>query len=182
MTTKTQGKFGRITPGEKPSWLKVPVPHGPNVARLTGLLRERGLHTVCEEARCPNMGECWAGGTATFMVLGDTCTRGCRFCAVKTHAKGNPVDADEPEKVFAVKKNKKKSTLLTLKNVLRKLISYSEKSPCLIKSSYRHNQQMDQQTQHLGVQLTRLLKRTCPKLTTLNYTRVSVQLQKSTKL
>lgn len=99
MTTKTQGKFGRITPGEKPSWLKVPVPHGPNVARLTGLLRERGLHTVCEEARCPNMGECWAGGTATFMVLGDTCTRGCRFCAVKTHAKGNPVDAEEPEKV-----------------------------------------------------------------------------------
>jgi lipoic acid synthetase len=99
MTTKTQGKFGRITPGEKPSWLKVPVPHGPNVARLTGLLRKQGLHTVCEEARCPNMGECWAGGTATFMVLGDTCTRGCRFCAVKTHAKGNPVDADEPTKV-----------------------------------------------------------------------------------
>jgi lipoic acid synthetase len=80
MTTKTQGKFGRITPGEKPAWLKVPVPHGPNVARLTGLLRKQGLHTVCEEARCPNMGECWAGGTATFMVLGDTCTRGCRFC------------------------------------------------------------------------------------------------------
>ncbi|MEY2979996.1 MAG: lipoyl synthase [Planctomycetota bacterium] len=99
MTTKTQGKFGRITPGEKPAWLKVPVPHGPNVARLTGLLRKQGLHTVCEEARCPNMGECWAGGTATFMVLGDTCTRGCRFCAVKTHAKGNPVDAAEPEKV-----------------------------------------------------------------------------------
>ncbi|MGE3171996.1 MAG: lipoyl synthase [Planctomycetota bacterium] len=89
----------RITPGTKPDWLKVPLPAGPTVARLEGLLRQRGLHTVCEEARCPNMGECWAGGTATFMVLGDTCTRGCRFCAVKTHAQGNPIDPDEPEKV-----------------------------------------------------------------------------------
>ncbi|MFK7741463.1 MAG: lipoyl synthase [Planctomycetota bacterium] len=89
----------RITPGEKPSWLKVPIPSGPTVARLTKTLRDRGLHTVCEEARCPNMGECWAGGTATFMVLGDTCTRGCRFCAVKTHSQGVPVDAEEPDKV-----------------------------------------------------------------------------------
>ncbi len=89
----------RITPGTKPDWLKVKVPAGKTVARLEGLLRERKLHTVCEEARCPNMGECWDSGTATFMVLGDTCTRGCRFCAVKTHAQGNPVDHDEPEKV-----------------------------------------------------------------------------------
>lgn len=89
----------RISPSPKPGWLKVPIPTGPTVAKISGLLRERNLHTVCEEARCPNMGECWAGGTATFMVLGDTCTRGCRFCAVKTHARGNPVDADEPEKV-----------------------------------------------------------------------------------
>lgn len=89
----------RITPGQKPDWLKVPIPSGPTVARLEKVLRDRGLHTVCEEARCPNMGECWAGGTATFMVLGDTCTRGCRFCAVKTHSQGNPVDHDEPEKV-----------------------------------------------------------------------------------
>ncbi len=89
----------RITPGPKPDWLKVPIPSGPVVARLTGLLRERGLHTVCEEAKCPNMGECWAGGTATFMVLGDVCTRGCRFCAVKTHKNGLPVDHEEPAKV-----------------------------------------------------------------------------------
>ena len=89
----------RITPGTKPDWLKVPLPQGPTVARLEKVLRDRGLHTVCEEARCPNMGECWAGGTATFMVLGDTCTRGCRFCAVKTHSQGTPVDAQEPEKV-----------------------------------------------------------------------------------
>lgn len=89
----------RITPGPKPDWLKVPIPAGPTVGRLTGLLRQRGLHTVCEEARCPNMGECWAGGTATFMVLGDVCTRGCRFCAVKTHRNGLPVDDTEPDKV-----------------------------------------------------------------------------------
>lgn len=89
----------RITPGQKPDWLKVPIPAGPTVAGLERTLRERNLHTVCEEARCPNMGECWAGGTATFMVLGDTCTRGCRFCAVKTHSKGQPVDAAEPDKV-----------------------------------------------------------------------------------
>ncbi|HIE72506.1 MAG TPA: lipoyl synthase, partial [Planctomycetes bacterium] len=89
----------RVTPGQKPDWLKVPIPSGPTVARLTKTLRDRGLHTVCEEARCPNMGECWDGGTATFMVLGDTCTRGCRFCAVKTHSQGVPVDAEEPDKV-----------------------------------------------------------------------------------
>ena len=89
----------RVTPGPKPAWLKVRVPAGPTVARLAGVLRQRQLHTVCEEARCPNMGECWATGTATFMVLGDTCTRGCRFCAVKTHAQGNPVDALEPGRV-----------------------------------------------------------------------------------
>jgi lipoic acid synthetase len=89
----------RITPGPKPEWLRVPLPAGKTVANLTKVLRERNLHTVCEEAKCPNLGECWASGTATFMVLGDTCTRGCRFCAVKTHAQGTPVDADEPEKV-----------------------------------------------------------------------------------
>ncbi len=89
----------RITPSKKPAWLKVPLPAGAEVSRLTGILRGRGLHTVCEEARCPNMGECWAGGTATFMVLGDVCTRGCRFCAVKTHADGLPVDPHEPDKV-----------------------------------------------------------------------------------
>ncbi len=89
----------RITPGPKPDWLKVPIPSGPVVAGLEKTLRERGLHTVCEEAKCPNMGECWASGTATFMVLGDTCTRGCRFCAVKTHADGTPIDPNEPEKV-----------------------------------------------------------------------------------
>lgn len=88
-----------IPQGKKPSWLRVPAPGGENYVRIKESLRERGLHTVCEEARCPNMGECWRGGTATFMLLGDTCTRACAFCAVKT---GNPrgrVDQDEPEKL-----------------------------------------------------------------------------------
>ena len=75
------------------------MPQGEVTANLRQILRDRGLHTVCEEARCPNMGECWDGGTATFMVLGDTCTRGCRFCAVKTSGAGTPVDAEEPAKV-----------------------------------------------------------------------------------
>jgi len=81
----------------KPSWLKVPLPQGAHYLTLKARLRELGLHTVCEEARCPNIGECWSGGTATLMLLGDTCTRGCRFCAVKS---GNPhglIDAKEPQ-------------------------------------------------------------------------------------
>ena len=88
---------GPTTP--KPPWLKMRLPTGPVVAELRQSLRERNLYTVCEEARCPNLGECWAGGTATIMLMGDVCTRGCRFCAVKS---GNPrgwLDADEPAKV-----------------------------------------------------------------------------------
>lgn len=86
----------------KPNWLKVKAPAGENYARIKDMLGELKLATVCQEARCPNMGECWSGGTATFMLMGDTCTRGCRFCNVKT---GNaklglpPVDPHEPEKV-----------------------------------------------------------------------------------
>jgi len=75
------------------------MPSGENYKRLKVLSRDLGLHTVCEEAHCPNIGECWGGGTATFMLLGDTCTRGCRFCAVKS---GNPkkvVDEMEPAKI-----------------------------------------------------------------------------------
>ncbi len=97
--TASQRTSHRITPGPKPQWLKVSLPQGDEVARLRGILASNDLHTVCEEARCPNMAECWAGGTATFMVLGDTCTRGCRFCAVKTSSAGTPPDSDEPHKV-----------------------------------------------------------------------------------
>lgn len=79
----------------RPEWLKVRIPTGENVQNLRQLMRSKSLHTVCEEARCPNMSECWNAGTATFMILGDTCTRSCGFCAVKT---GRPtvLDLDEP--------------------------------------------------------------------------------------
>jgi len=83
----------------KPEWLKVRPPSGEAYARVKELLRSLDLHTVCKEAHCPNVWECWGGGTATIMLLGDTCTRGCRFCAVKS---GNPhgiLDLDEPRKV-----------------------------------------------------------------------------------
>ncbi len=82
----------------KPEWLKARVPGGENYSRLKNLIDDRKLHTVCEEARCPNMGECWNSGTATFMILGDTCTRSCGFCNVKT-GKMHIVDQDEPRRV-----------------------------------------------------------------------------------
>ncbi len=89
--------MSRFSP--KPEWLKVRAPGGDTFHRLKQTFRELDLHTVCEEARCPNVGECWREGTATVMLLGDVCTRGCRFCAVTT---GNPrgaVDVREPEHV-----------------------------------------------------------------------------------
>ncbi|HEY9721411.1 MAG TPA: lipoyl synthase [Oscillatoriaceae cyanobacterium] len=83
----------------KPEWLKVRAPGGERYNFIKGRMRELGLATVCEEARCPNVAECWGGGTATIMVMGDTCTRGCRFCAVKTNRNGRPIDPEEPRKV-----------------------------------------------------------------------------------
>jgi lipoyl synthase len=88
----------RATDSPKPPWLKVRAPGGPNFLRLKGLMRQWNLHSVCEEAHCPNVGECWEDLTATFMILGDVCTRNCGYCAV-TH--GRPVweDREEPERV-----------------------------------------------------------------------------------
>ena len=83
----------------KPSWLKVAIPHGARWKAMSELVARRGLHTVCDEAACPNKAECWGCGTATFMVLGDVCTRGCRFCAVATAREGRPVDDDEPRRL-----------------------------------------------------------------------------------
>lgn len=82
----------------RPPWLKVRFPTGPTYENLRRLMRSKTLHTVCEEAHCPNMGECWGAGTATFMILGDTCTRSCGFCAVKTGRPGE-LDLDEPSRV-----------------------------------------------------------------------------------
>jgi lipoic acid synthetase len=84
----------------KPEWLKVRAPGSPSYLRLKGLMRNLGLHTVCEEARCPNIGECWNHGTATFMILGDVCTRACSYCAV-AHGRPGAVDAHEPARVAA---------------------------------------------------------------------------------
>src|SRR3972149_11961348 len=87
------------TPERRPEWLKAKIPGGENYARLKNLIHTQRLHTVCEEARCPNMGECWNSGTATFMILGDICTRSCGFCAVKTGRPDNGLDLDEPRRV-----------------------------------------------------------------------------------
>src|SRR6266508_2252414 len=88
----------RPASAKKPAWLKVRAPGGPNYIRLKGLMSEWNLHSVCEEARCPNIGECWEDSTATFMILGDVCTRNCGYCAV---AHGKPVweDREEPQRV-----------------------------------------------------------------------------------
>ncbi len=85
-------------PERKPSWLKVKAPGGPNYLRLKQLMRDLDLHTVCEEAHCPNVGECWEHGTATFMILGDVCTRNCAYCAV-AHGRPPKFDPSEPVRV-----------------------------------------------------------------------------------
>jgi len=82
----------------RPEWLKVKIPTGETFGMLKQMIGSKKLHTVCEEARCPNMGECWGAGTATFMILGDTCTRSCGFCAVKTGRPGT-IDLEEPARV-----------------------------------------------------------------------------------
>ncbi len=87
-----------LTPGGKPPWLKARLAGGPGYARLRRLLQDSALHTVCEEAGCPNLGECWNRGTATFMILGDTCTRACSYCQVHSGRPG-PLDPDEPRRV-----------------------------------------------------------------------------------
>jgi lipoic acid synthetase len=85
-------------PERKPGWLKVRAPGGPQYLRLKQLMRDLDLHTVCEEAHCPNVGECWEHGTATFMVLGDVCTRNCAYCAV-AHGRPPKYDIEEPSRV-----------------------------------------------------------------------------------
>lgn len=99
---KAAPRSSKILP--KPRWLKAAPADSENYQRLRSTVRELGLATVCEEARCPNIGECWGGGedgtaTATIMIMGDTCTRGCRFCSVKTSRAPPPLDPEEPEKV-----------------------------------------------------------------------------------
>jgi lipoyl synthase len=87
-------------PARKPPWLKVPAPGGPNYLAVKQLMRELQLHTVCEEAHCPNVGECWEHRAATFMILGDVCTRNCAYCAV-AHGTPRPPDPEEPARLAA---------------------------------------------------------------------------------
>ena len=100
-------------PMRKPSWIRAKAPIGEKVTQLKSLLREKNLHTVCEEAACPNLGECFSHGTATFMIMGDVCTRRCPFCDV-AHGRPKPLDVDEPEHLAqAVEKMKLKYVVIT---------------------------------------------------------------------
>lgn len=103
-------------PGQRPEWLKVRLPSGPGYGQVKSIVENHGLHTVCEEARCPNVAECWGRGTATFMILGDVCTRSCGFCAVKTGRPGF-LDLNEPARVArAVEKMGLKHAVITSVN------------------------------------------------------------------
>ncbi|MBN1888550.1 MAG: hypothetical protein JW850_11190, partial [Thermoflexales bacterium] len=93
----------RARPARRPEWIKVRAPGGESYRQLKSLMRAKSLHTVCEEAHCPNIGECWGCGTATFLILGDICTRSCRFCNVKS-GRPLPLDWDEPARVAAAVK------------------------------------------------------------------------------
>lgn len=97
----------------KPKWLRVKLPTGQNYRHVRSLVDDYKLHTICESGSCPNMGECWGAGTATFMILGNTCTRSCGFCAVST-GRPDPVDWEEPERVArSVKLMKVKHCVIT---------------------------------------------------------------------
>ncbi len=103
-------------PRRRPEWIKVRVPGGDSYANLKTLMRSKQLHTVCEEAHCPNIGECWGAGTATFLIMGDICTRSCGFCDVKT-GRPLPLDWTEPERVAqAVKSMNLKHVVITSVN------------------------------------------------------------------
>lgn len=85
---------------QKPEWLKFTYQSQEHLTSVKQLLKEKQIVTVCQESKCPNLNECWNGGTATFMILGDTCTRGCKFCNIKTAKIGKPIDKEEPQKIL----------------------------------------------------------------------------------
>lgn len=119
-STPTRDRINSATetprPGRRPSWIRVTAPTGETYSQLQSLMRRKALHTVCEEAGCPNMGECWGSGTATFLMLGDICTRSCRFCDVK-HGRPGELDWEEPERVAqAVKAMELKHAVITSVN------------------------------------------------------------------
>lgn len=102
--------------GRRPEWLKVKAPSGKSYTNLKTMMRSKKLHTVCEEAHCPNIGECWHSGTATFMILGDTCTRSCSFCAIKTGRPGTINEQEPMEVADAVRRMGVKHAVITSVN------------------------------------------------------------------
>ncbi|MCY4062952.1 MAG: lipoyl synthase [Chloroflexi bacterium] len=98
LTTSADWQPDPKTPRRRPPWIRVRAPSGDTYERVRELMRSKTLHTVCEEAQCPNLGECWGKGTATFLMLGDTCTRSCGFCDIKT-GMPNPLDWGEPNRI-----------------------------------------------------------------------------------
>ena len=121
-------KFAHIPSPKKPSWLKVKAEFSPNFHKVKEQVQSKQLNTVCEEAHCPNISECWSAGTATFMLMGSVCTRACKFCSVDT---GNPngwLDKDEPlNTAKAVQVMKLKYVVLT--SVNRDCLLYTSPSP-----------------------------------------------------
>lgn len=122
ITEPTRDRLIQIEPAEapklqrRPDWLKVRAPTGETYEWLLGLMRSKSLHTVCEEAHCPNIGDCWGRGTGTFLMMGDVCTRTCGFCDIK-HGRPAPLDFDEPERVAqAVKDMNLKHAVITSVN------------------------------------------------------------------
>lgn len=118
LVIKQFGKIMKKSAGDKvqrrlPQWMKMEMPRGKEYSRVKNLVREQGLHTICTSGNCPNIGECWNAGTATFMILGDICTRSCKFCAVKT-GKPLPVDPHEPRRLaLTIRMMKLKHCVLT---------------------------------------------------------------------
>ncbi|HUS85079.1 MAG TPA: lipoyl synthase, partial [Anaerolineales bacterium] len=103
-------------PQRRPEWIKVRAPSGETYEWLQAMMRSKALHTVCEEARCPNMSECWGSGTATFLMMGDICTRSCGFCDIAT-GRPSPLDWLEPERVArAVQRMKLRHAVITSVN------------------------------------------------------------------
>jgi lipoic acid synthetase len=107
-----------LRPLEKPDWIRVKVPSGDSWKQVRGIIEKHRLHTVCDEAQCPNRGECWGAGTATFMILGDLCTRSCRFCAVASAGKGRLLRAEEGREI-ALAANELKLRYVVLTSVDR---------------------------------------------------------------
>lgn len=110
---REQAPKGGGTILRKPPWIRVRIPSGEKFLEVRDLVKEKGLHTVCAEARCPNLGECWGKGTATFLILGDTCTRDCGFCGVKTGKPAAPPPLEPQEVAHAISIMKLKHAVIT---------------------------------------------------------------------